>query len=110
MPTPQIFTFLKTYFSTEEVEIIVVGEPKKLDDSDAQIMPQVRAFVRKLAVEFPNIRIEWQDERFTSKEAQRIIIASGIPKMKRRDKSLVDKISAAIIVEDWMKTTGRWQH
>ena len=110
VPTPQIFTFLKTYFSTEEIEIIVVGEPKKLDDSDAQILPQVRAFVRKLEVEFPNVRIEWQDERFTSKEAQRIILASGIPKMKRRDKSLVDKISAAIIVEDWMKTTGRWQH
>lgn len=106
----QIFDYLTQYFFTEEVERIIVGEPKKLDDSDAEILPQVRRFVQKLNQLFPNIPVEMQDERYTSKEAQRVILNSGIKKMKRRDKSLVDKISASIILEDYMKSSGKWNH
>lgn len=109
VPTPHIFDFLKNYFFTEEIECIVVGEPKKLDDSDADIMPQIRQFVKKLNQLFPHIPVMMQDERYTSRDAQRIIINSGIKKMKRRDKSLVDKISASIIIEEWMKAAGKWQ-
>lgn len=108
VPTMQVFDYLKTYFFTEEVERIIVGEPKKLDDTEAEIMPQIRAFVKKCRTEFPHIPVEMQDERFTSADAQRIILASGIPKMKRRDKTLVDKVSASIILREWMETTGRW--
>jgi putative holliday junction resolvase len=106
--TPQIFDYLTQYFFTEEVERIIVGEPKKLDDTDGDILPDVRRFVEKLNQLFPNIPVDMQDERYTSREAQRIIINSGIKKMKRRDKTLVDKISASIILEGWMKSSGKW--
>ncbi len=109
VPTPKIYEFLTNYFFTEEVECIIVGEPKKLDDTDADIMPQIRNLVKKLNQLFPNIPVNMQDERYTSRDAQRVIINSGIKKMKRRDKSLVDKISASIIIEEWMKATGKWQ-
>jgi putative holliday junction resolvase len=108
--TPQIYAYLKEYFFTEEVERIIVGEPKKLDDTDAEILPQVRHFVQKLNLLFPNIPVDMQDERYTSREAQRVIINSGIKKMKRRNKALVDKISASIILEEWMKASGKWSH
>lgn len=110
VPTSQIFDYLTQYFFTEEIECIVVGEPKKLDDTDAEIFPQVKRFVQKLNQLFPNIPIQMQDERYTSREAQRIIINSGIKKMKRRDKALVDKISASIILEEYMKASGKWSH
>lgn len=110
VPTPQIFDYLTQYFFTEEIECIVVGEPKKLDDTEAEILPHVKRFVQKLNQLFPNIPVQMQDERYTSREAQRVIINSGIKKMKRRDKTLVDKISASIILEEYMKASGKWSH
>ena len=74
--TQQIFDYLTQYFFTEEVERIIVGEPKKLDDTDGDILPEVRRFVEKLNQLFPNIPVDMQDERYTSREAQRIIINS----------------------------------
>jgi putative holliday junction resolvase len=106
--TPQIYEFLTNYFFTEEIESIIVGEPKKLDDTEADIMPQVRTFVKKLKQLFPDISVHMQDERYTSREAQRVLLNSGIKKMKRRDKTLIDKISASIILEEWMKASGKW--
>lgn len=106
----KIIDFLTSYFFTEEVECIVVGEPKKLDNSDAEIMPKIREFIKNLNKHFPNIPVELQDERFTSADAKRIILESGIKKMKRRDKSLVDKVSASIILKEWMEATGKWTH
>jgi putative holliday junction resolvase len=105
----KIIDFLTLYFFTEEVECIIVGEPKKLDNSDAEIMPKIRDFIKNLNKHFPHIPVELQDERFTSADAKRIILESGIKKMKRRDKSLVDKISASIILKEWMEATGKWQ-
>lgn len=108
--TPKVFDFLTNYFFTEEIERIIIGEPKKLDDSEAEIMPKIRLFVAELTRLFPEIPVEFQDERFTSADAKRIILACGIPKMKRRDKGLVDKISASIILKEWMEAQGRWAH
>jgi putative Holliday junction resolvase len=104
----KIENFLKDYLFNEEVECFVIGEPKKLDDKEADIMPQVRAFAKRLNTLFPNIPVVWQDERFTSREARQIIVQSGIKKMKRRDKTLVDKVSASLILKDWMISTGKW--
>jgi putative Holliday junction resolvase len=104
----KIENFLKDYLFNEEVECFVIGEPKKLDDTEADIMPQVRAFAKRLNTLFPNIPVVWQDERFTSREARQIIVQSGIKKMKRRDKTLVDKVSASLILKDWMISTGKW--
>ena len=79
-----------------------------MDDTEADIMPQVRTFVKRLNQLFPDITVHMQDERYTSREAQRVILNSGIKKMKRRDKTLVDKISASIILQEWMKASGKW--
>jgi putative holliday junction resolvase len=106
--TLKVLDYLKNYFFTEEVERIIMGEPKKLDDSEAEIMPKIRLFVAELNRLFPNIPVDFQDERYTSADAKRIILASGIPKMKRRDKNLVDKISASIILTEWMEAEGKW--
>jgi putative holliday junction resolvase len=105
----KIIPFLKDYFFTEPVERIIVGEPQKLDGSEADIMPKIREFVNDLHKHFPDIPTEFQDERFTSSDAKKIIIESGIKKMKRRDKSLVDKVSASLILKEWMEANGRWQ-
>ena len=107
--TTKIFDFLSDYFFTEEVERIIVGEPTKLDGSDGDMMPQIRLFIEKINKLYPHIPVDLQDERYTSQDAKKIILASGIKKMKRRDKSLVDKISASIILTEWMEANGKWQ-
>ena len=107
--TATLLDFLKTYLSTEEVERIVVGEPKKHDGSDAEIMPKIRQLVVDINKLFPDISVDMQDEEYTSFQAKRIILQAGIPKMKRRDKSLVDKISASLILKEWMEANGKWE-
>ena len=106
--TAKIFDFLSDYFFTEEVERIIVGEPTKLDGSDGDMMPRIRQFIEKINKLYPDIPVDLQDERYTSQDAKKIILASGIKKMKRRDKSLVDKISASIILTEWMEANGKW--
>ena len=100
--TKDIFVFLKKYFSEEEVESIVVGEPFHMDGTPAQITPLINQFLEKVRKLFPEKTIIRRDERFTSVEAKRIIIQSGVKKKKRRDKGLVDKVAAVLILEDYM--------
>lgn len=102
IPTSELFDFLTTYLSQEEVEKIVVGEPIDLDGSPTQIAHLVVGFVRKLRKQFPDIEVVLHDERFTSAEAKRVILQSGTRKKKRRDKGLVDKISAVLILQDYL--------
>lgn len=103
VPTAEIFDFLKKYMEEEEVECIVVGEPMHKDGNPAQIAHLVVGFIRKLKKLFPEIKVDTQDERFTSKDAKAIILQSGIKKKKRRnDKDLVDKISAVLILQDYL--------
>jgi putative holliday junction resolvase len=101
--TPEIFDFLKKYCSSEEVERFVVGLPMYPDGNPAQNAEQVDAFVDNLKKLFPEIPVSRQDERFTSVDAKQIILQSGIKKQKRRDKSLVDKVAAALILEQYMQ-------
>lgn len=103
VPTAEVIDFIQRYCTTEEVEKIVVGLPLHADGNPAQIAPQADAFAEKLRKLFPEKPVLRQDERFTSNEAKRIILASGIKKQKRRDKSLVDKIAAALILEQYMQ-------
>ena len=106
--TGELFDFLAKYFQDEEVEKIVVGEPLHPDGNPAQIAHLVVGFVRKLKKEYPDKEVVMQDERFTSENAKQILLQSGIGQKKRRDKSLVDKISAALILEDYMKSIGKF--
>jgi putative Holliday junction resolvase len=102
--TEDVEGYLAQYLAAEEVERIVVGMPLYPDGNPAQIAPQVEDFVKKLKKLFPDIEVITWDERYTSEEARRIILQSGAKKKQRRDKSLVDKISAALILEDYLKT------
>lgn len=101
--TSEIFTFLKNYLQTEEVECMVIGEPKHLDGNPTSLSPKIDTFIKKLNKLFPELRVERQDERFTSKDAKQIILQSGAKKKKRQDKSLVDKISAVLILQDFLE-------
>ena len=102
VPTKEIFDFLKKYIEEEEVECIVVGEPMHEDGSPAQIAHLVVGFIRKIKKLFPDIKVDTQDERNTSQDAKEIIFLSGLKKKKRRDKGLVDEVSAVLILQDYL--------
>lgn len=103
VPTPEVMDFLKNYCSLEEVESFVLGLPLYPDGNPAQIAPQVDAFAERLQKQFPEKPIIRQDERNTSNQAKQIILQSGVKKQKRRDKAMVDKIAAALILEQYME-------
>jgi len=103
LPTDKVLDFLTQYLAAEEVDTIVVGEPMYPDGNPAQIAHLVVGFVRQLRRAFPQVEIAMQDERYTSEEAKEAIRQSGVGQKKRRDKSLVDKISAVIILQNFME-------
>lgn len=102
--TTGLMTFLSDYFKKEEVESIIVGEPKKMDNSPSEIAGEVESFISELKQKFPDKKIIRVDERFTSKIAQQVILKSGINKKARRDKSLLDKISAVVILQSYLSS------
>lgn len=102
--TPNIWTFLKEYFTTEPVEKMLVGEPLNLDDTDTHSSKPVRSFVKKFRQDFPQIPVEMVDERFTSRMAKQSMIDSGMRKKDRRNKKLVDEIAATIMLQEYMRS------
>lgn len=102
--THTIFDFLKTYLSKESVECIVVGMPKQLNNEDSENMKNIRPFVKKLQTAYPNLKVEFYDERFTSSMAQQTMIDGGLKKKDRQNKALVDEISATIILQGYMES------
>ena len=100
--SPELISFLKKYFLQEEVELIVIGEPKNLDDSDTHATPLVKHIIKKLEKEFPKIAIKTVDERFTSKMAKQAMIDMGMKKKDRRNKRTVDEIAATIMLQEYM--------
>ena len=101
--TPRLTTFLKDYTQRESVERIIVGMPKQTNGLDSENLPRVQAFVAQLTKTLPHIPIEWWDERYTSVLAHQAMIESGISRKARRDKALVDTISATVILRGWME-------
>lgn len=101
--TPRLMPFLKDYLAKEPVERFVVGLPKQTNGRDSDNLPRVEAFVAQLKSTFPATPVEMWDERYTSVLAQRAILESGIGKMARRNKALVDEVSATIILQGWME-------
>jgi putative pre-16S rRNA nuclease len=99
----ELIPFLKEYFQKEPVELIVIGEPKNLDDSDTHATPLVNAIIIKLEKEFPNIPLKKVDERFTSKMAKQAMIEMGMKKKDRRNKKTVDEIAATIMLQEFMQ-------
>lgn len=101
--TTEVLTFIERYLEEEPVELFVVGEPTHRDGSPTHIEPLLKEFVEKLKKKFPTIPIAMQDERYSSVEARNIILQSGAKKKKRRDKALVDKISAVLILQEYLE-------
>ncbi len=105
--TPQLFNFLKNYFKNEAVELILIGEPKNLDDTDTHATPLVRKAIERLKKEFPAIPVQTVDERYSSKMASRAMIDMGMKKKQRQDKSMIDQIAATIMLQEYMgRLTG----
>jgi len=98
----EIFSFLKGVFLKEDIECIVLGDPKTKNNQHNELVKDLMKFHNKIKREF-NIPVHFVDERFTSKIAFRIILDANIKKMKRRDKALVDKVSASLILETYLK-------
>jgi putative Holliday junction resolvase len=99
----QLIPFLKDYFSREAVEMIVIGEPKNMDDSDTHATPLVEKCIKELEKNFPNIPVKKLDERFTSKLASQAMLDMGLKKKQRRNKALVDEIAATILLQDYLR-------
>lgn len=104
VPTHTLLDFLKSYLAKEDVERIIVGLPKQMNNEYSDNMKHIRPFVKKLEGVFPNIRVEYYDERFTSALAHRTMIDAGLKKTDRQNKALVDEISATIILQDYMES------
>ena len=102
--TKELIPFLKNYFAKEQVELIVIGEPKNLDDSDTHATPLVEKCIKDLQKNFPLIPIKKVDERFTSKMAKDAMLEMGLKKKPQQNKALVDEISATIILQEYMRT------
>jgi putative Holliday junction resolvase len=102
--TKNLTYFLKKYFHQEQVELVLIGEPKNLDDSDTHATPLVNEFIQKFKKEFPSFRIEKVDERYTSKLAVQAMVEMGMKKKDRRKKENVDQIAAAIMLQEYLKS------
>ena len=100
--TKDIFSFLKTYTSKEQVELFLVGEPKQMDNTVSESEVFISKFLGKLEKQFPNIPVKRVDERFTSKMAFQTMIDSGLKKNQRKNKALVDEISATLILQSYL--------
>lgn len=103
IPTTNLLDYIEKYCQEETVDKIIVGEPLYPDGNPAQIHHLVVGFVRKLQKKYPETPIILEDERFTSMEAKQIILQSGAKKRKRKDKTLVDKVSASLILRSYME-------
>ncbi len=102
--TFKLFDYLKNYIKHEEVELIVIGRPLQLNGRPSENFQRVEQFVKQWVKQVPQIPITYYDERFTSVIAQQTILDSGIKKnTRRKEKGLVDEISATIILQDFMK-------
>jgi len=102
--TSDLLKFLTTYLGKEPVDEFVVGMPKTLLNEDSEIAPLVRIFVEELKKTFPEKKIHLADERFTSRMAIQAMIDGGMKKKDRQIKGNVDKISATIILQSFLRT------
>ncbi|MCP4457085.1 MAG: Holliday junction resolvase RuvX [Cytophagales bacterium] len=103
-PANTLLSFLKEYFTNNEVERVVIGHPTKADGSDTNATGLVMKFIERFKVEFPAKPIVLHDESHTSKMAMGAMVASGMKKKKRREKGMVDTIAATLILQSYMES------
>ena len=100
-----LIPYLKDYFLKEQVELIIIGEPKNWDDSDTHATPLVEKCIKELKKHFPLIPIKKVDERYTSKMAKDAMLEMGMKKKDRRNKAFVDEIAATIMLQEYLART-----
>ena len=100
--TSDIFNFLKEYTEKEQVELFLIGEPKQLNNTASESEVLITPFIAKLKKQYPNTAILRIDERFTSKLAFKTMVDSGLKKKQRKNKALIDEISATIILQSYL--------
>ncbi|MBQ2192640.1 MAG: Holliday junction resolvase RuvX [Prevotella sp.] len=102
--TSELFDYLKAYTSREDVERIIIGEPRQPNGEPSENLARVQQFVNRWRKAMPQIPIDYYDERFTSVLAHQAMLDGGLKKKARQNKALVDEISATIILEDYMRS------
>ncbi len=102
IPSETAITFLKNYFSKENVSVVLIGEPKQMNGQPSESTEIIEKFVQKFKSTFPEMKVERSDERFTSKMAFQTMIDSGLKKKQRQNKALVDEIAATIMLQDYL--------
>ena len=102
VPTNELERYLADYFSKNEVDVIVLGKPSQMNGEPSETMRYIEPLAGRLRHAYPDKEVVLYDERFTSVMAHRTMLESGIGKMARRDKALVDRISATIILQSYM--------
>ncbi len=101
--TSKIWEFLHTYFQNEKVDEVIIGYPLQMNNTASEAVAYINPFIKKFQVKYPEIPIIQVDERFTSKMAFRAMIDGGVKKMARRNRNLVDAISATIILQSYLE-------
>ena len=104
IPSADVITFLQNYIAKENVDLLVVGEPKQVNNKASESTKFINPFLKQLQKTFPDIPIERMDERFTSKMAFQTMIDAGLGKKARQNKALVDAISATIILQSYLES------
>ncbi len=99
----ELLTFLGEYIKTEGVDVLAIGWPTHTDGTETYLTKEIIIFLGKFAKLFPSVGIVKVDESFTSSEAKTLIFQSGAKKKKRREKSLVDQISAVLIIKRYLE-------
>lgn len=102
--TADLFSYLQQYVAAEQVELIVIGEPKQPNGQPSENLARVQQFVNRWRKAMPQIPIVYYDERYTSVLAHKAMLDGGLRKKARQDKALVDEISAVILLEDYMRS------
>lgn len=104
--TADLISFLKQYVQEENVVKWVVGAPKQMDNTPSESESLIEGFIKKLKSSFPDIGLEREDERFTSKMAVQSMVAGGLSKKQRRNKALIDEISATLILQSYLNRSN----
>ena len=102
--TSELFDYLQAYIAREQVEMIVIGEPRQPNGEPSENLARVQQFVNRWRKAVPQVPIQFYDERFTSVLAHQAMRDGGLKKMARQNKALVDEISATIILEDYLRS------
>ena len=108
--TGKVFDFLTSYISNEDVELFIVGLPKQMNNEPSEAVKYIEPVVNRIKKLYPSIPVKQVDERFTSKIAHQTMLDGGLKKMDRRNKAMVDTISATIILQSYLESLDFDKH